>query len=63
MDTSIVSREEMRQRGARAFDEGRGVEGHNMNPGAPAIKDWQYGWHTRRIERAKETSAQEVLAS
>lgn len=49
---SIISRETIRARGAAAFDQGRGVDDHHMNPGAPAIKDWQFGWHTRRIQVA-----------
>lgn len=50
MDLSIrpVTPEIMRQRGADAFDEGRGIDDHHMNPGAPAIADWQKGWRDRR---------------
>lgn len=55
MDTSIslVSPNMQRERGADAFDEGRGVDDHHMNPGSPAIKDWQDGWHQRRVERSR----------
>jgi hypothetical protein len=50
MDHSIrpVTPEIMRQRGADAFDEGRGIDDHHMNPGAPAIADWRKGWLERR---------------
>jgi hypothetical protein len=53
MSDSIISRETIRARGAAAFSAGRGVDDHGMNPGAAAIKDWQFGWHTRRIERSR----------
>jgi hypothetical protein len=60
----IVSREEMRARGAKAFDEGRGVDSHNMNWMSPAVADWQAGWHQRRIERSRKAGNQirQVLA-
>jgi hypothetical protein len=45
----IVTREEMRLRGAEAFDEGRGINDHDMNPGAAAIEDWQAGWRARQV--------------
>lgn len=45
----IVSRDEMRSRGAEAFDDGRGIHDHNMNPGAAAIDDWQAGWRARQV--------------
>jgi len=48
----IVSREEMRTRGADAFDDGRGINDHNMNPGAAAIDDWQAGWRARQDQVA-----------
>lgn len=52
MDLSIrpVTPEIMRERGAFAFDEGRGIDDHHMNPGAPAIADWRKGWLERRAE-------------
>jgi len=53
MDDPIISRETIRRRGAAAFDQGLGQDDHNMNPGAAAIKDWQFGWHTRRIEKTQ----------
>jgi hypothetical protein len=50
VDLSIrpVTPEIMRERGAQAFDDGRGIDDHHMNPGAPAIEDWQKGWRDRR---------------
>lgn len=53
MDHSIISRDTIKARGAAAFDKGLGVDDHNMNPGAPAIADWQFGWHTRRIQHSR----------
>ena len=52
MDLSIrpVTPEIMRQRGADAFDQGRGIDDHHMNPGAPAIADWKQGWRDRRAD-------------
>ena len=40
----------MIDRGAAAFDAGLGVNDHGINESSPARKDWQYGWHMRRIE-------------
>lgn len=50
MDESIrpVTPEIMHARGAQAFDEGRGIDDHHMNPGSPAIADWRKGWLERR---------------
>lgn len=48
MDDTIVSREEMRQRGADAFDRGEPIDGHNMNWFAPGIEEWQKGWRDRQ---------------
>lgn len=50
MDLSIkaATPEIMRQRGADAFDQGRAIDDHHMNPGAPAIADWQKGWRDRQ---------------
>lgn len=45
---NIVSRDTMRQRGAAAFDRDVSIDGHNMDPGAPAIIDWQAGWRERQ---------------
>jgi hypothetical protein len=55
MDLSIrlITPEIMRELGADAFDRGLGVDDHGMNPWVSARKDWQYGWHQRRIERSR----------
>jgi hypothetical protein len=45
----IISRETMRKRGAKAFEQGLGINDHGMNPGSPAIEDWQAGWRDHRI--------------
>lgn len=58
----IISRDTIKARGAAAFDKGLGVDDHHMNPGAPAIRDWQFGWHTRRIERSRKTGNVQQLA-
>lgn len=52
MDTSItlITPAMQRDRGAQAFDEGRGIDAHHMNPGSPAIKAWQEGWLWRQRE-------------
>jgi hypothetical protein len=57
----IISRETIKARGAHAFDQGKGVDDHYMNPGAPAIAEWQFGWHTRRIEKARRASLAAVV--
>lgn len=54
MTDNIISRETIRARGARAYNRGRGVDDHNMNPGSAAIKDWQFGWHTARVEQRQD---------
>jgi hypothetical protein len=50
MDQSIkaVTPEEIRQRGADAFDSGLGIDDHNMNPWVNAVADWRKGWMERR---------------
>lgn len=52
MDLSIalVTPEMQRQRGADAFDRGVPIDGHQMNPGRPAIVDWMRGWRLRQLE-------------
>ena len=50
----IVSRELIRAKGAAAFDKGLPHDGHQMNPGSPAIDDWQLGWRQRRDQVAQE---------
>lgn len=46
MDLSIstISPGMQFDRGVTAHAHGRGYDDHYMNPGAPAIKDWQRGW-------------------
>jgi hypothetical protein len=60
MDRSItlITPDLMRERGAEAFDRGLGVEDHEMNHDAAARKDWQFGWHARRIQRSRERGNQ-----
>lgn len=50
MDESIraATPEYFRACGARAFDEGRSIDDHHMNPGSPAVADWRRGWLDRR---------------
>lgn len=50
----IVSRDMIRAKGAAAFDKGLKHDQHGMNPGAPAIDDWQLGWRQRRDQVAQE---------
>jgi hypothetical protein len=45
-----VTPEIQRQRGAKAFDDGVSIDGHNMNPDARAIGDWMRGWRLRQLE-------------
>jgi hypothetical protein len=59
----IVSRDAIKARGSAAFDEGLGENDHGMNPGAAAIKEWKFGWHTRRIECARAQQAGQQLAA
>lgn len=40
----VVSRAMLRAKGRAAFFAGQGRDSHNMNPGSPAIVDWQDGW-------------------
>lgn len=44
MSEQIVSREDIRAKGRAAFEAGRGRDEHHMNPGSPAIEDFQHGW-------------------
>jgi hypothetical protein len=53
MSDQIVSRDAMRARGAAAFKAGRRRDDHYMNPGSPAIEDWQAGWDQ---EQQRETA-------
>lgn len=58
----IVSRAVIFNRGAAAFSKGLGLDDHYMNPGAPAIKDWQAGWKDakQRWNRAMRRQAEVV---
>jgi hypothetical protein len=42
--TLIVTPEMQRERGATAFKKGKRIDSHNMNPGAPGLKDWTLGF-------------------
>lgn len=59
MDSAIISRDEIRQRGADAFDRGVPIDGHNMNPWVDAVADWRKGWQ----ERQAQVGALRVLAA
>lgn len=65
MTDQIVSRTEMHRRGAAAFVGGRGRDEHGMNPGAPAIEDWQKGYDAlaAAYSRAVAPQAQVVKAT
>lgn len=52
MDEAIVPRATMSQRGADAFDRGRSIDDHGMNPWAPAVADWRKGYQQRKAESA-----------
>jgi len=56
MDTSItlVSPEMHFDRGYAAFRRGESINGHNMNPGAPAITDWQRGYRASQMDSHAE---------
>ena len=51
---SLVTPAMHRARGAQAFDEGRGIDSHGMNPWAPAVADFRKGWQQRQAESAVE---------
>lgn len=59
MDYSIarITPELWRSRGARAFDEGRGFDDHDLNHDANAMKDWQAGYLQRERESRYRTAA------
>lgn len=52
MSDQIVSREYMRARGRVAFEAGKGRDDHHMNPGSPAIVEFQDGWDRAYAEWA-----------
>ena len=54
MSYEIISREMIRAKGAAAFDKGLGHDDHGMNPGSPAIEDWQLGYRQRRDQVQQE---------
>jgi hypothetical protein len=56
----IVTRDAIKARGAAAFDAGLSEKEHGMNPGSVAVKEWQFGWHTRRIELARDQQAEQM---
>lgn len=60
MDLSIrpVTPQIMQDRGADAFDQGLGIDGHDMNPGSRAIVDWQCGW----LQRQRQVQVEQQLA-
>jgi len=58
---NIISRETMRARGAKAFDQGRGVDDHGMNPDVAAVVEWQTGWRGRQI--ATQQAGQQLAGS
>lgn len=49
---SLVTPAMHRARGAQAFDEGRGIDSHGMNPWAPAVADWRKGYQKRKADCA-----------
>lgn len=65
MDLSItlITPEIMQQLGSDAYDRGVPLDGHHMNPGARAIKDWQIGWLWRQRETLSSLQGSEVSAS
>lgn len=62
MCDQIVSRAMIFDRGAAAYAKGLGIDAHGMNPGAPAIPDWQAGWldAKQRWNRAMRRQAEVV---
>ena len=65
MTDQIASRSMMFDRGGIAFVRGHGINDHNMNPGAPAIEDWQKGWKAAQAAylRAVQPQAEVVKAA
>lgn len=56
----IVTHAMMMDRGAAAFDQGLGIDDHEMNHGAAAIQWWQTGWHARRAELASSAADAQI---
>jgi hypothetical protein len=44
MSDEIIPREWIREKGRAAFVAGKGRDEHHMNPGSPAIEEFQAGW-------------------
>ncbi|MGZ4819352.1 MAG: hypothetical protein ACXVZJ_12040 [Terriglobales bacterium] len=65
MDLSIrlVTPEIMRELGADDYDRGVRFDGHGMNPGSPAIADWQAGWlqRERDVQEDRAWAARELM--
>lgn len=63
MDLAIrtVTPEMQFERGVDAHAHGRGIDDHYMNPGSPAIKDWQTGW--RFAEQMARAAARPCAAA
>lgn len=61
MTDQIATRKMMFDRGAAAFVKGLGADDHGMNPGSPAITEWQNGWHNARRAYMRATQQQAEL--
>ena len=57
MTDQIVSRDHIRAKGRAAFAAGRGRDEHFMNPGSPAIEEFQEGWDRARADRVHQEAA------
>lgn len=53
MTAPIIPPGQIRKKGRAAFFAGKGRDAHEMNPGSPAIKDWQAGWTSGQASWAK----------
>lgn len=64
MDHSItaITPAMQRERGAQAFDEGRGIDEHHMNPWVPAVADWQKGWRERQAQAGADLVLAQAMA-
>jgi hypothetical protein len=52
MTDQIVSRTYMHAKGRAAYEAGKRRDEHHMNPGSPAILDFQDGWDRAKADRA-----------
>lgn len=50
LSISLVTPGYWQDRGADAFDQGLGIDDHDLNPGSRAIADWQFGYRQRERE-------------